>query len=191
MTCIITLEYKNHAYIAADSSAVCEWQVVPSLLSKLATFSLGDERLAIGYTTDFRFGQILQAHLTSKLSDHDPFSSYASTVDFVLLSLIPAMRTVLKDQGYATIDNNHETSGFALLAFSSGETYRLNSDYGITRSAFGFDAVGCGSDYAIGALSFLHLVGKLKPSCFSGVLEAVALTCKGVCAPFTVMKVIS
>jgi hypothetical protein len=61
----------------------------------------------------------------------------------------------LKDGGYATTKDGGEVGGAFLVAVR-GHVYKVDVDYQVARSAWGYDAVGSGKVAALGALSVGH-----------------------------------
>ena len=176
MTCIIGLEHEGEVYIGADSAAVAGWDVSETLLPKV--FQRGD--FLVGYTTSFRMGQILEQHLDVR-ERHD----LETETSYIISGVIEAVRKCLKAHGFAKVDNNTEEGGCFLVGYR-GKLYRVNDDYGVTRHATGFDALGCGMDYALGAMAALADIEPMAR--LQGSLEIAAHFSGAVMAPFTILK---
>ena len=97
---------------------------------------------------------------------------------------IDAIRKCLKDGGYATTDNNAEVGGTFLVAFE-GRLFVVYSDYQVAENVSGYDAVGCGSDIAMGSLHTSHNHTTLYPKQrLEAALQAAEEFSAGVRGPF-------
>jgi hypothetical protein len=72
-----------------------------------------------------------------------------------------ALRTCLRDGGWARKDSEQEQGGTFLVGVS-GRLFVVGGDYQIGEPADGYAAVGCGEDLALGALHATTALG-LKP----------------------------
>jgi ATP-dependent protease HslVU (ClpYQ) peptidase subunit len=176
MTCIVGIETAEGVYIGADSMASNGWSQAQTLLPKV--FQTGP--FLIGYTSSFRMGQILQYKLKVRDQTCD------ETVDeYLVCSVIEAVRDILKTFGYAKVSDNEETGGQFLLGYRKQLRY-VGSDFQINHSASGINAVGCGADYALGAMV---ATPQLKPrNRLKNALEIASTLSSGVCPPFHIEK---
>lgn len=160
--------------MGGDSAAANGWRTRPTALRKV--FCLGD--FIIGYTSSFRMGQILQYHLDVRQQEADePDERY------MVVAFVDAVRTCLKDKGYTRIDSNQEEGGEFMVGYRS-KLYVIQSDFQVQRYAEPFTAVGCGEDYALGALAVTE---RMKPEKrVLAALKAADRFSNGVCAPFYV-----
>lgn len=145
MTCIIGLEHEGNVYIGADSAAVEGWTVRQIGLHKV--FRRGD--FLIGYTTSFRMGQILQHHLAAR-------AQKASEEDgaYMVCAFVEAVRECLREKAYTTVKDSREKGG-CFLAGYSGKLYRVDGSFQVGHFRDGFDAVGSGAEFALGAMEAL------------------------------------
>jgi len=175
MTCIIGLAQDGKAYIGADSAAASKWEVRQTLAPK--AFKCGP--FVIGYTTSFRMGQILQFHLDVQPQDGE------SDLEYMVRRFIVAARECLKDGGWATIENNKEEGGAFLVAYR-GHIYEVGHEFYVIEAADGYEAAGCGAEYALGAMAAL---ADLEPEKrIRRALEIAAHFSGGVCGPFVVIE---
>ena len=177
MTCIIGLEHDGYVYIGADSASVAAgWDVWQTRLQKV--FRRGP--FLIGYTTSFRMGQILQHHLEVREPEREE-----SDDAFMVCAFIEAVRKCLKDKGFARIESNQESGGFFLVGYA-GTLYRVTGDFQVNSNAGGLDALGCGADYAFGAMKALEDL----PPCerLLSALKIAAHFNAAVRAPFKILK---
>lgn len=177
MTCVIGLIEKGRVYIGADSAAVAGWTRRKTLLRKV--FRRGP--FLIGYTTSFRMGQLLEHQLQVVKQEENE-----TDMAYMVNRFIEATRSLLKERGFAKVESNNESGGQFLVGYK-GRLYSVESDFQVGEMAEGFDAVGSGSDYALGAMSAL---AKLPPK--RRILRSLEIASEfnmGVCAPFVVRSI--
>ncbi len=173
MTCIVGLEHKGKVYMGADSAAAAGWEVRATRIPKL--FRRGP--FLIGYTTSSRMGQLLQHRLEI------PAANGKNPMTYLVSDIIEAMRQCLRDGGFTKIENNVEEGGDFLIGYANA-LYRIGEDFQLNTMKEGFDAIGCGREYALGVLyytSALEPRGRLR-----NALRAAAHFSGGVIPPFTV-----
>jgi ATP-dependent protease HslVU (ClpYQ) peptidase subunit len=96
-----------------------------------------------------------------------------------------AVRTVLKEHGFAKEDSNVETGGTFLVGYRRG-LYEVCSDFQVNRHLDGFEAVGCGEPFALGAMMAL---ADLEPE--NRIVQALKIAAHfsgAVCPPFKVLR---
>jgi len=174
MTCIVGVAEGGKAYIGADSASVAGWQVRATGLRKV----FRRQQFVIGYTGSFRMGQILQHHLTVEPQKSEPDEAY------MVRTFIEAVRDCLKEHGFAEVENNVEKGGTFLVGYN-GIVYDIDSDFQVNHFADGFTAVGCGNEYALGALKALETLPPKERILRS--LEISAHFCGAVTGPFLVV----
>lgn len=143
MTCIVGLVDKRNVYIGGDSASVAGWTSRVTRLPKV--FRRGP--FLIGYTTSFRMGQLLQHALVVPLQGEE-----RDDMRFMVTVFVECVRTLLKDKGVAKVESNAESGGQFLVGYR-GHLYSVQQDFQVNEMADGFDAVGSGSEYALGALA--------------------------------------
>jgi ATP-dependent protease HslVU (ClpYQ) peptidase subunit len=181
MTCIVGLVEKSRrrgspatVYIGADSASVSGWTSRVTRLPKV--FRRGP--FLIGYTTSFRMGQLLEHALkVPAKGDEGDDMRYMVTV------FVEQVRQLLKERGVAKIESNAETGGQFLVGYS-GRLYSVQSDFQVNEMADGFDAVGSGAEYALGAIAALQ--GTAPIPRLKRALEVSAHFNMGVSPPFVV-----
>jgi hypothetical protein len=145
MTCIVGIESGGLVYLGADSAAsntYAELQVADPKVFK-------NQEFVIGYTTSFRFGQLLQYAFKPPKRDESK-----TDIEYLVTDFINSLRTCLKDAGYASKDHEVEKGGDCLIGYR-GRLYTVESDYQVRRDMNGIGAVGIGALAALGALSVL------------------------------------
>lgn len=151
MTCIVGLVDGNSIWMGGDSAgADGSWSLTVRADRKV--FRNGP--MIFGFTTSFRMGQLLRYAL--KVPHHEPDVD----VDrYMATTFIDAVRDCLKAHGYATKKDGQESGGTFLVGYR-GRLFHIADDYQVGEALDGFDACGCGSDLAKGALfASAHLGG--------------------------------
>lgn len=180
MTCIVGIEDKGVVYIGGDSAGVAGLNI--TVRSDEKVFINGP--LVMGFTTSFRMGQILRYAL--RVPDHDP---RLDDMEWLVVDLIDAVRSCFSSKGYLTKKGEVESGGVFLLGYK-GKLYQVESDFQVGRSIAGYDAVGCGSQYANGTL---HYLMKNKPDMppeekVKHALDAASYHSAGVIEPYVVLQ---
>ncbi len=179
MTCIIGLTEGETVYVGADSASVDSGNLITRPTKVRKVFKRGP--FLIGYTTSFRMGQLLEHWLEVPEQD-----SHQSSQAYMVKEFAESIRTLFKEKGFAKIQNNTERGGSFLVGYK-GSLYTINSDFQVAEMADGFDSVGCGSKFALGAmsaLSGLRASQRIKKS-----LEIAAYFSAGVCPPFYIRHI--
>ena len=179
MTCIIGLVHNGHTYVGADSASVdCE-RLVTRATKVPKVFRRGP--FVMGYTTSFRMGQLLEHWL-----DVPGESEGMSGQEYMVKEFTETVRSLFKDKGFATIENNNEAGGRFLIGYGD-HLYTMHEDFQIAEMVDEFDAVGCGSHFALGAVKALSNyndpVERITKS-----LEIASYFSGGVCPPFNVLS---
>lgn len=146
MTCIVGLECPDgRVIIGGDSAGVSGWDL--DVRADTKVFTRG--AMAYGFTTSFRMGQILRYAKGQAL---DGVMAFDADVDaWMATTFVDAVRKALKTGGYARKVNEEETGGTFLVGVA-GRLYCVQGDYQVERTVSGFNAVGCGAAYALGAM---------------------------------------
>ena len=177
MTCIVALEYEDKVFMGGDSASTEEWNIHLITTPKI----LRSQNLLIGYTWSFRMGQIIQY-----ASDLPEMYEHQSNYAYLIQSFIPFIRKTFADAGWLkTVDSRDEGGQF--LVGIRGEIYTVESDFSVLRTIDGFNSIGCGSPYALGALRILKYSGKIREDPMMAVglaLETAAYFSNGVSGPF-------
>lgn len=173
MTCIVAVTDGTRVTMGGDSAGVSGWDMTVRADEKV--FTIGP--MVVGFTTSFRMGQLLRYRL--KLPDHpDGMADH----EYLSTQFVDAVRTCLKEGGYARVDSNREEGGTFLVGYR-GAIWQVASDFQVGRSQCEFDACGCGADYAIGALAILKGRPRQRTE---RALEVAAQFSAGVRGPFVV-----
>lgn len=180
MTCVVGLvSPDNKVYIGADSAGSDGSVVVIRKDSKV--FRNG--RYLMGFTSSFRLGDLLK-YAFNPPEYEDRENQEATLEQFMATEFIDKLRKCLSDGGYATKSNEVEYGGNFLVGYK-GRLFTVESDYQIGENFEGYDAIGCGSQVARGAL---FVSPRLKPvQRVKRALEAAAHHCNSVRSPFRIL----
>ncbi|HEY3924370.1 MAG TPA: hypothetical protein VGL75_07395 [Acidothermaceae bacterium] len=177
MTCIVGVVDGDHVLIGGDSAGVGGWDL--TVRSDTKVFRVGP--YVMGFTASFRMGQLLRYSL------RPPEPSGWDVDRFMATAFIDSVRQCLKAGGYARAKDGGEQGGTFLVAIG-GLLYVIYEDYQIGRSEDGYIAVGCGRDYALGALHATTIPRTEAHTRIEIALEAAAHHSAGVSGPFTIMS---
>lgn len=104
--------------------------------------------LAFGYTTSYRFGQILAHYLTVGVKPEDPY-------EWAVREFVPEMRRVLGEHGWLKTENGREDAGTVVVACRD-RVFTIHDDFQVAELEFGYAACGSGEYHAYGALHALR-----------------------------------
>lgn len=137
--------------------------------------------MILGFTSSFRMGQLL--HYKLKIPKHTggvPVYKYMAT------HFVDAVRACLKKGGFAEKENETESGGQFLVGYT-GRIFNIYADYQVGERRDGFDACGCGEDYALGSL--YSTPPALGPKArVEQALKAAERFSSGVRGPFTILS---
>ncbi|MFE6025551.1 hypothetical protein [Streptomyces niveus] len=173
MTAIVGLVHRRRVHLAGDSAGVAGYQLTVRVDAKV--FRSGP--YVMGFTSSFRMGQLLRHSLTAPQPEGD-------LEQFMCTRFVDAVRTCLKDGGWARKDAEQEEGGTFLVGVH-GRLFTLDSDYQVAESADGYDAAGCGDQLALGALHATATLGMKPRQRLTAALTAAVHHSAGVRGPFT------
>jgi ATP-dependent protease HslVU (ClpYQ) peptidase subunit len=136
MTCIVGIEVQGKVLLAGDIQGTGGNNKIVHTQSKV----FNKNGVVFGYTTSYRFGQILEHSLKDPVVPERDDEIYR----WLLTVLVPEIKSTLKDNGW-------ERGGNALIGIR-GQLWELQDDFSVLRSVKGFGAVGSGYEYAMGSL---------------------------------------
>ena len=148
MTCIVGLIHEREVWMGADSAAISGTDLAVRKDGKL--FQRGP--FLFGCAGSFRFRDLLRYRL--QVGAH-PEGMDAH--EYLTTTFVDALRECLKAGGAAKrLDGDRENAddGWLLIGYQ-GRLFTLWSDYQVAEYRVPFAAIGCGMDYALGALSVL------------------------------------
>lgn len=185
MTCIVGLVEKDSVWMGGDACGIDGHldraaMVAPKVFRKEGR----TYEVLIGYTSTFRFGQLLEHGL--RLPSHPPREDEVER--WVAVDFVDALRACVEGGGHMETESGRESCGTMLLAVA-GRLFRIQGDFGFTECRRGYDAVGCGSGYAISSLFTSGAAGDIKPKKRVRLaLEATEALNGGVMGPFEIQR---
>lgn len=187
MTCIVGLVDRQRVYLGADSAATNNpGQQTIRVDQKI--FRAGD--FLFGCTSSYRMIQLLRYQLILP-----PYTSDACDSDeedqlfrYLATDFIDAVRTCLKDGGYAKKEEERESGGNFLLA-CYGQLFCVENDYQVEEVVIGYNAIGSADDVALGALYATHQLELPPERRVRMALEAAAYHYADVRPPFVIESI--
>jgi ATP-dependent protease HslVU (ClpYQ) peptidase subunit len=163
--------------IAGDSAAVGGLSL--TIRKDRKVFRNGD--FLIGGTTSFRMLQLLNHAF---VPPGYPSWDEEHTIEcYMATTFVNAVRDCLKAGGFAQKSNEQESGGMFLVGFQ-GRLFCIYSDYQVQEALDGYDAIGCGSDIALGVLYATPTMKSKKR--LELALQAAEHHSAGVRAPFII-----
>ncbi|MGW1072049.1 hypothetical protein [Streptomyces sp. NPDC002537] len=173
MTVIVGLVHKERVHLGGDSAGVAGLRLTVRRDTKI--FRNGP--YAMGFTTSFRMGQLLH-HAFKAPRPKGDLDRFMTTV------FVDKVRKCLKDGGWARKDSEQEKAGTFLVGVS-GRLFAVYEDYQIAEPADGYAAVGCGGEFALGALHATADLGLKPRDRLALALAAAGHHSAGVSEPFS------
>lgn len=177
MTCIVGLVDGDRVWMGGDSAGVSGLDITVRADPKV--FRNGP--FLIGFTSSFRMGQLLNFRL--RVPEQEPGTD---VFGYMVMTFVEAVRDCLKEGGYAQRTNDAESGGSFLVGYR-GRLFSIQSDYQVCEAIRGFHAIGCGADYALGALAASTHAGSEQRIRLA--LEVAETFSGGVRAPFRIDSV--
>jgi len=175
MTCIVGVTHKGRVYMGGDSAGVSGLDLTVRKDQKV--FPNGE--FAIGFTSSFRMGQILQyVFIPPEIVAGESLSA------FIVSRFIPAVRDTFKREGFTYVESSREHGGCFLVGVR-GRLFQIDSDFQVGESIDAFAAIGCGPAYAYGSL---HSTTGAPGKRIMSALEAAAHFSAGVVGPFNMVE---
>ena len=178
MTVIIGLEHEGKVWMGGDSASTSGYH--QRRLADPKIFVASD--ILFGGTGSSRISQIMQYHFSvrEQLPSEDDHA-------YLITLVVPEMRSVLLLHGAMGKDEGRDDGYNSFLMGYRGKLYSFFSDFQLNRYDDGFDAVGAGREYAVGAMgASAHLEPKKR---IKQALEITALWNTTVCSPFHIESI--
>jgi len=144
MTCIVGyIDRQNgNVIIGGDSASIdCYYNVTQRKNEKV--FYVGE--FVIGCVGSFRMMQLLQFSLELPKVDKSIF-------EYMCTDFIKVVRQCFKDGGYLqTYDSGGDKTDMFLVGYKNN-LFRIDEDFQVAETIRGYDAIGCGSEYALGSI---------------------------------------
>lgn len=174
MTCIVGLVHDGDVYIGGDSAGVAGLSITIRSDEKV----FGNGPFIMGFTTSFRMGQLLRYKLSPPAQ-----TVHQNDMEYMVTSFIDSCRQCFAGNGFG--DKEASIGGNFLVGYK-GKLYNIEGDYQVGVPKAPFDAVGCGSDLALGAMYATE--GMPPEKRIHAALAAASTFSAGVAPPFTILK---
>lgn len=144
MTCIVGFVDKKgkKVIIGADSAGVCGWYL--TIRKDPKVFRVGD--FIIGCTSSFRMMELLQFSFKPPMP-----GKKEDLYKYMCTTFIDQVRKTFKDGGWIQKESEQEKGGKFLVGYKN-RLFFVDNDFQIGEPLHGIDAVGCGAEFALGAL---------------------------------------
>lgn len=181
MTCIIGLvdnEF-NNVIIGGDSAAICENNII--VRKDVKVFK--NSEFIIGCTTSFRMMQILRFLFKPPKINKEIY-------EYMCTDFISEVRKCFKSAGYMQRDELGEERGGQFLVGYKNKLFVVDYDFHVGENLHGYDAIGCGGNYALAVLDYLNKEKKEMPAIDKATkaLEVSENLCNGVKKPFEILR---
>ncbi len=179
MTCIVGLVRDGHVYLGGDSASINDDRSI-TIVKNPKVFRKGE--FVMGYTSSWRMGQLIQYHFTPPER-----ALQQDVMEYMVTNFIDGIRRLFKEGGWAKIESNQEQGGSFLVGYQ-GRLFTIHADYQVAETANPYDAVGCGSNSALGALFALTRAPHFSDTATQDILQlALDASCNhnsGVAPPY-------
>jgi ATP-dependent protease HslVU (ClpYQ) peptidase subunit len=176
VTCIIGMAHDGHVYMGGDSMTVSGLDRF--ITSRQKVFRVGE--FLIGTSGSIRMAQILRYHLAVRTQEEGE-----DDMHYLVVAFVEAFRDCLKQYGHAKVNSSQEDIDGVFLVGYRGKLYRVAQDMQIDTYQSQLAAIGCGGDYALGAVRAMS--DEIEPvQRLCRALEISAEFSAGVAAPFYV-----
>lgn len=179
MTCIVGITDGKTVFIGGDSAGVSSnYAVVVRKDSKVGKRG----EFIFGFTSSFRMGQILLHRFNPpEIPESQDLMAY------MVGKFVDELRESFRSHGFAENNSGKEVGGTFLVGIR-GRLFGIESDYQVTESLCGFDAVGCGSEIAKGSLYSSGIALVSYEGRIYEALRAAETFSGGVRAPFNIVR---
>jgi ATP-dependent protease HslVU (ClpYQ) peptidase subunit len=189
MTCIVGTVNNNSVTIGGDSAASDEHAWFISKKEKVFTLSNEwNDEVLVGYTTSYRMADIIRYHCELPRIDNKDLMQY------MVEDFIEEIREEFKERGYTKIEDNQESGGSFLIGIKN-RLFIIYDDFQVNECAENYFAIGCGEQFAMGAMHCLKtqdykwsLSGQ---ECVEKALTTSSKFSNGVSPPFLIKTITS
>lgn len=183
-TCVIGLVDKSEVWMGSDSSAVSGLHGFSTRLCKhFELQNAADEKFLIGYTSSYRFGQLLEHVFVPPINNVD------DPMKYMVSSFIPEVIKMASESWKKRADGK-EHEGIMFLVGYRGRLFVVESDYQVNEPRCQYYAIGCGRDLALGSL---HTTDSFKDATpgkrIDFALRAACEFSAGVMEPFNITSI--
>lgn len=146
MTCIVGLVAKKRVYLGCDSCGSDEISKIQRSDSKIFRVC-GNPKALIGFAGSFRTGQVLQ--YSERLIEPKALCNHK----YIVTKFVPRMLDIFDKKGLIKRDESEQISVDPLLLAYKNKLFKIDTDCQVAESLCGYDAIGGGSDFALGSMA--------------------------------------
>jgi len=171
VTCVVAVSRRTSALLAADTQGTTPTTYQRADRADTKVFNLAPW-LAIGGSGSYRAIQIVRYHIDARdwslPAEHDRHG-------WAVTTLVPALRTALRDNGALRVENGVEQGDTYLVAVGRS-IFIVYSDWQVAAPRTPYAAIGAGDDIAVGYLAAGIEAGKrLTISAATRAVRAAAI----------------
>jgi ATP-dependent protease HslVU (ClpYQ) peptidase subunit len=183
MTCIVGVVNGDVITIGGDSAASDDHAWFVSKKEKVFTLSneYGDEAL-IGYTTSYRMADLLRYQCEL------PHIHDKELMQYMVEDFVEEIREKFKEHGYSKIEDSQESGGNFLVGIRD-RLFIVYDDFQVNECAENYFCVGCGEQFAMGAMHVLKDSNLSTKERIFKSLEASSKFSNGVSPPFLIKHI--
>ena len=176
MTCIVAMldKHTNKVIVGGDSASVADSNILIRNDSKV----FKNSEFVIGCTTSFRMIQLL------RFTFKPPEIGEKDIYEYMCTDFIDEVRECFKRGGYSQHYSGGDEKGGTFLVAYRNRIFRVEDDFQVGETIYGFDACGCGQDIALGAMCALNGSKLTTSQKVMKALEAAECFSTGVARPF-------
>lgn len=151
MTTVVAIAHHGHVYFGADTAFTTDCQMTDPE-GKLMTLP---GLIALGTANDKRAATVLRYAFTPP-----PFPEGGDEQAYMRFTFPEAVRSLLARHIHVGVKYDAEYSALLALIGWRGQLWQMHANYAMTQNTDGFDAIGSGSQFALGVL---HALPDLPP----------------------------
>ncbi len=144
MTLIVGIKDNNHSYIIGDRQATCGNN--KKTIYEPKVWKSG--QVLMGISGSPRFLQIAKYHFTPDLALGEP-----DLTSLLVHKFVKPLRELFKQEGYAEINDNHESTWDSLLFIVKNRIFSMGYNYQLNEYTAPFLAIGSGATEAMAILT--------------------------------------
>lgn len=193
MTCIVGMLCDGLVYMAGDHIGTDGSSKEIQKRSKV--FKNGD--FVIGYTSSFRMGQLLE-HVWEPPKKQKTCKDITT---YMVKYVVPSIMKLFEDNKFMSVTNESDNAsnrsvrgqacGGVFLIGYKDRLFKIQSDFAVLECINGYDAIGAGEEYALGALGAIHGVSKDPTWCLNVALKSTEKHCALVSVDWNNFSVLS
>ena len=174
MTCIIGAVDKKRVLIGADSAGVSGLNVSERKDAKV----FRNKEFIFGCTSSFRMIQLL------RFSFKPPKITTKDIYEYMCSDFINEIRKCFTEGGYIQKEDGGQDKGGVFLVGYKNRLFFIDNDFQVGEMSRGFDACGCGEEYALASFKALEGSKLTVEEKMLKSLETAAFFSAGVCGPY-------